>query len=55
MNNHEKVKRIKAYIKKNQPKVKMEHFNWSQFKNTLKLVYDKKTDTYIIKELNNNE
>ena len=45
----ERIKRIKNFIKEGQPKVKQEHFNWSQFKNLIKLEYDKKTDTYNIK------
>ena len=47
--NKQKANRIKAYIKKGQPKVKHEHFDWSQFKKVIQLVYDKKSNTYIIK------
>jgi len=49
--NNEKVKRIKDYIKKNQPKVKQQHFNWNQFKKIIPMVYNKELDIYIKKKL----
>ena len=51
----ERLKRIKKFIKKGQPKVSGKHFNWNQFKNikqfknVLLLTYDKNTDSYKIK------
>ena len=47
--NNEIMKRFKAYIKKDQPKVTGAHFDWSQFKKVKEMVYDKKSDTYTLK------
>lgn len=50
--NKEKVERIKAFIKKDQPKVTREHFDWSQFEKIsqfeklIELKYNKDKDCY---------
>ena len=46
----ERSKRIKAFLKKGQPKVTKEHFDWSQFENLHQLIYDEKSDSYKIKK-----
>lgn len=46
VSNKEKVERIKAYIKKGQPKVTGEHFDWSQFKKIIQLQYNKDKHCY---------
>ena len=48
----ERMKEIKAFIKKDQPKVTKEHFDWSQFKKLkqfekiILLKYNKDKDVY---------
>ena len=44
--NSEKVKRIKAFLKKGQPKVSKETFDWSQFDKLIELKYNKEKDYY---------
>ena len=46
----ERMKRIKDFINKDKPKIKQEHFDWSQFEKLHQLIYDEKTDTYKMKK-----
>ena len=42
----ERMERIKAFIKKDQPKVTKEHFDWSQFEKLIQLNYNKDKNVY---------